>query len=471
MGQTRGVVIAGISGGSGKSVVAVGLAAALRRAQFRVQPFKKGPDYIDAGWLQLASAGTCYNLDPYLMSREAIESSFARRACGADYVIVEGNRGLFDGVNLKGGYSTAELSLMLGLPVILVVSCTKITRTVAALVLGCKFFDPRLRIAGVVLNQVATERQRRLISEAVAEYTGIPVLGAIPRLKADIFPMRHLGLTPHQEYDDSARALTTLAELAKDNLDLKKVKKVMQPISFPVPEPRPEDMHATSESGRVRIGVLQDAVFQFYYPENLEALEQQGAELVYVNALSDRELPTVDGLYIGGGFPENAASQLAANTSFLDSVKKAVASWLPVYAECGGLIYLGRSISLEEHRFALVGALPVDFSMSQKPQAHGYSIFRVDRDNPFYAKGSEIKGHEFRYSKVERWDGKEEQLVVQMQRGTGFIGGRDGVTCKNVFAMYTHIHAEGTPQWARGFVAACLAEKELRRSGARGSAR
>jgi len=454
MNQARGLVIAGLAGGSGKSVVSVGITAALSRSGANVIPFKKGPDYIDAGWMQLGAGKKCYNLDPYLMTQEAIESSFTRRSSGADYVIVEGNRGLYDGVNVEGGYSTAELSLMLKLPVVLVVNCSKTTRTVAAMVLGCKLFDPRIEIKGVILNQIGTKRQRLLITESVERYTDLPVLGAIPRLKKDIFPMRHLGMVPHQEYSNSSDAIDFLVELVIENVDLERVKQVMAPL--PVLSPASEAVVGPKLiEKKVRIGVLQDAAFQFYYSENLEALEREGAELVYINAMTDTALPEIDGLYIGGGFPETGATQLAANEGFRLSVKNAADAGLPIYAECGGLIYLGESIELHGEKYPLVGVFPVRFEMSKKPQAHGYSIFEVESANGYYPLGSVVKGHEFRYSKVIDWRGTEDQLTVKMKRGTGFIGGRDGVTYKNVFALYTHVHAEGTPQWAPGFVAKC----------------
>jgi cobyrinic acid a,c-diamide synthase len=450
--QTKGVVIAGLAGGSGKSVVAVGITAALARRGRKVVPFKKGPDYIDAGWLQLAAGRKCYNLDPYLMTGKSITESFAGRSRDADIVIVEGNRGLFDGVNAEGGYSTADLALTLDLPVVLVVNCTKTTRTVAALVLGCQKFDERLDIRGVILNQIATERQRLLVTEAVEKYTGVPVLGSVPRLKRDIFPMRHLGMIPHQEYEGSNEALSYLADLVSDNIDLDRVEQVMAPV--------PSSIVAgvgKVESGpaKVRIGVLQDAAFQFYYSENLEALERAGAELVYVDAMRDPALPEIAGLYIGGGFPETGARELAANTTFRHSVKQAADRGLPIYAECGGLIYLGRSIVLDGEEFPLVGIFPVQFGMAKKPQAHGYTIFQVERNNPFYDRGAEVKGHEFRYSKILDWQGTDDQLVLKMVRGHGFINGRDGLVYNNVLALYTHVHADGTPQWAVNFVDRC----------------
>lgn len=458
MNQAKGIVIAGLAGGSGKSVVSVGITAALTRAGHTVIPFKKGPDYIDAGWMQLGAGRKCYNLDPYLMTQEAIENSFGKRSSGADFVIVEGNRGLYDGVNAAGGYSTAELAVMLKLPVILVVNCTKTTRTVAAMVLGCKMLDPRIDIKGVILNQIATKRQRLLITESVEKYTGLPVFGSIPRLKTDIFPMRHLGMVPHQEYKNSSNALDFLVDLISENVDLERVKQVMEPIddSFSRTGGKFEQKLSVA---KVKIGVLQDAAFQFYYSENLEALENEGAELVYINAMTDKCLPEIDGLYIGGGFPETGATQLAENKAFRASVKKAADDGLPIYAECGGLIYLGESITLLGESYPLTGVFPAQFAMSKKPQAHGYSIFEVDSENGYYPVGTEVKGHEFRYSKVVDWRGSKEQLTVKMKRGTGFIDGRDGVTYKNVFALYTHVHAEGTPEWTKGFVAKCISNK------------
>ncbi|SDO82736.1 cobyrinate a,c-diamide synthase [Desulforhopalus singaporensis] len=456
MKHSKGLVIAGLSGGSGKSVVSVGITAALAKRADRVVPFKKGPDYIDAGWLQLAAGQRCYNLDPYLMSKQSLLSSYAKHSDGADMVVVEGNRGLYDGVNAQGGYSTAELALTLDLPVLLVVDCTKTTRTVAAMVLGCQKFDSRIRICGVVLNQIATERQRALVTQTVEHYTSLPVIGAVPRLKKDIFPMRHLGMVPHQEYAGSREAVDYLAGIVEENVDLVQLEKIMAPVRV-APSDTQEPSPVSSKIGekRVKIGVLQDAAFQFYYSENLEALESNGAELVYINAMKDKELPEIDGLYIGGGFPETGACRLALNKSFRASVKKAAESGLPIYAECGGLIYLGESLVLDGEEFPLTGVFPIRFGMSAKPQAHGYSIFNVEKKNGFYPQGLEVKGHEFRYSTVLHWGGSDTDLAVKMTRGKGFINGRDGLVRNNVFALYTHVHAEGTPQWAVNFVDLC----------------
>lgn len=458
--MTKGIVVAGLAGGSGKSVVSVGLTAALTQLGKVVVPFKKGPDYIDSGWMKLAAGRDCYNLDPFLMSAESIKASFVEHSAGADCVVLEGNRGLYDGVNIEGGYSTAELSLSLGLPILLVVNCTKTTRTVAAMVLGCMKLDERIDIRGVVLNQIGTKRHQDIVTQAVEKYTGLPVLGAVPRMKRDIFPMRHLGVTPHQEYEGSEEAMQLLAETATAHLDLERIQEIMAPIA----QWKAAAMQKTPVK-KLRIGLLMDAAFQFYYSENLEALQQAGAELVRINAMEEQELPELDGLYIGGGFPETSAKALSANISFRDSVKAAAEKGLPIYAECGGLIYLGKSIELDGEVYGLAGVFPVRFGMAKKPQAHGYSIFETENANPFYEKGAEVKGHEFRYSTILEWHGDAKDLALRMTRGVGFMDGRDGLTRNNVLALYTHVHALGTPQWVEGFMKRCHTEKARRDTG------
>lgn len=447
--QARGLVVAGLGGGSGKSVVAVGLAAALSRQGARVVVFKKGPDYIDAGWLALAAGHPCYNLDPFLMSPEALSASYARHVRGAELVVIEGNRGLYDGVDLEGRFSTAELAKQLELPVLLVVDCTKTTRTVAAQVLGCREFDRQLTIAGVVLNRVGTARHESLVREAVERYTGIPVLGAIPRSRHDVFPQRHLGVTPTPEHGAAESAIQALAERAAQHLDLEGISAIMGGVAVAeeaVPAPPPPG------TGQVRIGYLRDAAFQFYYAENLEALEQAGAELVAINALAAESLPDLDALYIGGGFPETSAQELAANTRFRAAVKAAAEQGLPIYAECGGLIYLGERLTVEGVEYPLVGIFPIHFTLGSKPQAHGYTVLAAEGENPFYAVGETIKGHEFRYSRVDHYGGDPAKLAFRMERGVGFMAGRDGLVAHSVLALYTHIHALGTPAWAPALI-------------------
>ena len=372
-------------------------------------------------------------------------------AAQADGLVIEGNRGLYDGVDAAGAYSTAELAVSLGLPVLLVVDCTKSTRTVAALVLGCREMDRRVRLGGVVLNRLGSRRQESVIRQAVEQYTGILVLGAVQRQATDAFPQRHLGVTPHQEHEGARAAVDFLADLSEASLDLPAIRALMAPVQHG----RLAATVPVSPAGaRVRIGVLQDAAFQFYYPDNLEALAQEGADLVLINALTAPELPDLDGLYIGGGFPETSAAQLSANRGFLNSLRRAVAVGLPVYAECGGLIYLGESITLDGETFSLAGIFPARFGLEQRPQAHGYTNLQVTAANPFYPEGLTVKGHEFRYSRVLEWRGSESDLALRVERGVGFWAGRDGLRHNNVLALYTHVHALGTPEWAPGLATA-----------------
>ena len=453
--QPRALLVAGLSGGSGKSVVAVGLIAALAGRGLRLTPFKKGPDYIDAGWLALAAGRPCYNLDPFLMEADVIAASFERGLKDGEMTVVEGNRGLYDGVDVSGSCSSAELSVQLGVPVLLVVDCTKATRTIAALVLGCLHFDRRVRICGVVLNRIAGARHRQIVTEAIEHYTGVPVLGVLPKLKENIFSQRHLGITPFQEHASASETVERLAALMAEHLDLDRILALascrIPAGGFPGPPAVSQSRPAAQQ--KVRIGVIKDAAFQFYYRENLEALIEAGAALVEINALSEERLPEIDALYIGGGFPETSAGLLAANRSFRQSVKQGIDQGLPVYAECGGLIYLGRSIVLEGEEYPLVGVFDIRFALSRKPQAHGYTALEVRKPNPFYPLGLRIKGHEFRYSTIEQWPGESEGLVFAMERGVGFMDRRDGLLYKNALALYTHIHALGTPEWAPAMVA------------------
>ncbi|MEA3546318.1 MAG: cobyrinate a,c-diamide synthase [Thermodesulfobacteriota bacterium] len=448
--KPQGLIVAGMGGGSGKSVVSVGLTAHFAASHRKVYPFKKGPDYIDAGWLQLAAGVPCYNLDPYLMEKEDLLLSFYSRAAGAAICLIEGNRGLYDGVDVDGSFSTAELALQLDLPVLLVVDCTKTTRTVAALVLGCLKLDPAVCIRGVVLNRIGGARHESIVRQSVEKYTGVPVLGAIPRMKRDIFPMRHLGVTPFQEYEGADEAITTLTGIARQHLDLAAVEQIMEPVE--IPEKFRLEEPVASSLDRVRIGVLRDAAFQFYYPENFKALERAGADLVEINSLTAPELPDIHGLYIGGGFPETSIRYLSANISFRKSIKDMAKKGLPIYAECGGLIFLGRKIILDGESFPLVDLFPVEFSLQKKPQAHGYTVLEAGPGNPFYKQGTQIKGHEFRYSRVDEWPGSPEDLTMDMKRGVGFVDKRDGLVYKNVLALYTHIHAVGTPEWAPALI-------------------
>jgi cobyrinic acid a,c-diamide synthase len=455
------LTIAALRGGSGKTILSLGLASAWRTKANQVAVFKKGPDFIDAGWLAFAAERPCYNLDPFLMTREQMVHSFALHSSGADISIIEGNRGLFDGLDLEGCCSTAELAKILGSPVILIADVTMATRTVAALVLGCQKFDPDLQLAGVILNRVAGRRQESLVRGAIEQYCGIPVVGAVPKLRGANFPERHMGLVPHLESGFAEKAVRWAREVVEQNLNLESLWRIAFHVEPPVQDATaPEQMIHRGTS--VRIGVIRDKSFWFYYPENLSKLNCLGATLVDIDSLHEKTLPPIDALYIGGGFPETQAELLAKNGEFMESLRGAIDRDLPVYAECGGLMYLGERLILGEKTYPMVGALPLSFVLEEKPQGHGYTVLEVDRKNPYYETGETIRGHEFHYSRPLMNSTAELKTIFRVRRGRGLDGKRDGVLKRNLLATYTHLHAGGTSPWGEGLIRAALEARNRR---------
>ena len=445
------LVIAGLSGDSGKTLVSLSLLSALRERGIAASVFKKGPDYIDAAWLTWAAGVPCRNLDTYMVAPAPLLDAFTTGAAESDIAIVEGNRGLFDGSDATGTHSTAALAKLLGAPVILVVNCTKTTRTLAAIINGCTAFDRDLRIAGVVLNRVAGKRHETVIRESIETYCRLPVLGAIPRYRDDagLIPGRHLGLVTPSEFESGGQLASRLREIAARHLDLERLSEAarqVSPLRVPDTAVRP-----TAERARVRVGYFKDTVFTFYYPENLEALANGGAELVPVSSLDDTALPVLDALYIGGGFPEVHADRLVRNRSLMQSVRQASEAGLPIYAECGGLIYLSRSIACGEHRYAMAGVFDLDLRIESQPVGHGYVAVRIDQPCPFFPVGTEIRGHEFHYSgPVTTLPASS--MCMAVERGVGVANGRDGLVKRNTLACYTHLHAGGVASWAQAVV-------------------
>jgi len=454
-----GIVISALHGGAGKTILTLGIVAALRNFGKRIAPFKKGPDYIDAGWLALAAGRPCYNLDTFLLEPETVLTSFLSNIDPSqDIAVIEGNRGLYDAIDTDGSTCTAELAKFLNLPVLLCVDCTKTTRTMAAVVEGICSFDPDVNICGVVLNRVAGARHENILRQSIDHYCHAPVLGAIPKLRQQRFPERHMGLVPTPEHAWAQDSIDAAREMAQASLDLDVIVAAVEatpPLELPAGfklDVRTETTDHPASGRRPKIGIIQDSAFQFYYPENLEALEKAGAELVFTSPLREKALPAVDGFYIGGGFPETHAAELAANESYRMELKRQAEADLPIYAECGGLMYLGKTLHLKESTFPMAGIFPVEFGFSKKPQGHGYTHVEIADDNPFFKRGIEVKGHEFHYSKVLNWESDKARLVFKMLRGNGITDGLDGACYKNCLATYTHIHALGNPDWATALV-------------------
>ena len=466
------LLIAAPKGRSGKTTITIGLIAAFVSMGLKVQPFKKGPDFIDPSWLTIVAKRKCRNLDSFLMDREKIKASFVTHSQGADISIIEGAMGLYDGVDIEGSGSAAEIAKTIKAPVILVVDCTRITRSVAAMVQGFQNFDKDVNIAGVILNNVARSRHENMLRASIDRYCGLPILGAIPKNKQYSIPDRHLGLIPAGEDQLLHEAIERMKTAVKSCLDLDKLLDIAAsaqnititetvPLSLSVLK-KPEDIAASLK--RPIIGVLMDQSFTFYYPENLEALYNAGAELVAVNAISDSALPLLDALFIGGGFPEVAAEKLEQNKALRKSIKENIERGMPIYAECGGLMYLGRSITWKDKVYKMVGALPFDVQMTDKPQGHGYMEVEVKKETPFLPAGMVMRGHEFHNSKIINIDTDKVDFAYEVKRGWGINGKMDGLTYKNVLASYNHLHALAVPCWAENFVKCAREYKKSRRT-------
>lgn len=458
------LVLAGLSGGTGKTIVSLALVRAFTRRGLAVAPFKKGPDYIDARWLAIAAGRDCSNLDPFFHSDEVLRSLFWHRSQGAGLSLVEGNRGLFDGKDALGSCSTAELARRLAAPVVLAIDCTKMTRTVAAIVQGCASFEPGLDLAGVILNRTAGERHRSVLRRSIEEYTDIPVLGMLPKIAENPIPERHMGLLSDQEYGTGAQdghaALDALADTAEQWLDLDAILGVarraprMNPATAPLFDGSPRPKAA-------RIGYVHDEALWFYYPENLEALAHAGAELVRLSILSGEPWPDMDGLYLGGGFPEMFAQRIAVNRPVLERIRSLSRAGMPIYAECGGFMLLcdelecrGADGSVGRH--AMAGVFPAATALCERPQGLGYTEAVVEDASPFFRPGETVLGHEFHYSLCLTGRGASLSATMRMRRGSGIGDGRDGLLYENTFAGYTHIHALAVPDWAPRFVAAAV---------------
>jgi cobyrinic acid a,c-diamide synthase len=491
---------------SGKTTLAIGLAAALREGGRTVQTFKKGPDYIDPMWLAQASDRACWNLDPHLMGWDEIDALFAREQAGADVALVEGNKGLYDGLALDGSNSNAALANRLGLPVVLVIDARGMTRGVAPLILGYQAFDRGLRIAGVILNRLGGSRHEAKLRAVIEHYTDVPVLGALQQDPALEIVERHLGLVPSQEAEGAQRCIGRLADAVRRQVDLERLcaltaapaalaaqmaqaaQAAAEPLGLRFAPPTapadapaavapsaPRERHRSTPAPRpLRIGVAMDRAFGFYYADDLRALREAGADLVALDTLHDPVLPEVDGLFLGGGFPETSAAALAANASLRSALRHAIVEeQLPTYAECGGLMYLARSLrTLDGQVHPMVGAIPADVVMHSRPVGRGYVRLRPTEDAPWPARRPSEPGparaaapgepkddgcvhaHEFHYSSLENLDpAAPVRWAWQVERGHGIDGRRDGLLLHRLWASYSHLRSVGRCGWAAAFVA------------------
>lgn len=454
---------------SGKTTLSIGLCAALRAQGMKVQPFKKGPDYIDPLWLGAASGRACHNLDFNTMTPAEIIQTVQHYAAEADIALIEANKGLYDGMALDGSDSNAAVAQLTRSPVILVVDTRGMTRGIAPLLLGYQAFNRDIQLAGIIFNRVGGARHASKLRESVEHYTDIKVLGAVHDNPAMEIEERHLGLMPSNESREAEAQIVRIRDLVMEQVDLGLLReiaggaKTLTPTPLPhsgrgaitsfSPSPAVRERGAGGE-GLLRIAICQDPAFGFYYPGDLEALQQAGAELVPVNTLHDTALPAnIDGLFIGGGFPETHMQQLSANVLMRESIRTAIDNGLPTYAECGGLMYLSRSLVWNGQRANMVGVIPGDAVMHPRPQGRGYVKLQETADMPWPGGDSSktINAHEFHYSRLENLTG-EGRFAYRMTRGTGIDGQHDGWLYRNLLASYTHMRDTAQFRWAQRFV-------------------
>jgi cobyrinic acid a,c-diamide synthase len=452
MAGLRGVLLAGTASGVGKTTVTMGLIGALRQRGLHVQPFKAGPDYIDPTYHTRLAGVPSRNLDSWLVPHQRVAALFRQAMRHADVAVVEGVMGLYDG---RSGHSeegsAAQLAKLLGLPVVLVVDVAATARSSAATVLGFQQFDPAVRLVGVILNRVGSARHAQLCREAIEPATGIPVLGALPRSEDVILPERHLGLIPTGEDMVAESVFTRIVQLVEAQVDLDQ----LLALSAMAVSPHTEATLFPQEPipCRARIAVAMDRAFSFYYQDNLDLLAAWGGELIPFSPLTDDALPeAMGGVYIGGGFPERYAAELAANAPMLLALRRAAARGIPIYGECGGLMYLGRSLEdLAGAVHAMAGLVPASSCLRESRLTLGYRTVRALGDGPLLAQGQLVRGHEFHWSRlcddVDRASAAYE-VAEQDWRGEGFHAG-------SILASYVHLHFASDLRLAPRFVETC----------------
>ncbi len=467
---------------SGKTTLSVGLCAALRAQGQVVQPFKKGPDYIDPMWLARAAGRPCYNLDPHLMSADEIRALvFSRCAVGGEggdddgdgdlatnLALIEGNKGLFDGLALDGSNSNAALAHQLAAPVVLVIDARGMTRGIAPLLLGYQAFDPALALRGVILNRVGGSRHEAKLRAVIEHYTGMQVLGAVPEDPRLAMTERHLGLVPDNEAEEADAVIARMAQGVAASVDLAALLSLARDaapvkrgdLAFAAPSPPACLAADVPPASKLRIGVAMDRAFGFYYPDDAEALQALGAELLPFDTLNDTDLPPrLDGLFIGGGFPETSAPALAANTGLRTQIRQAIEAGLPTYAECGGLMYLARGLSVDGQRHPMVGVIPGEIEMHARPVGRGYVALEACADHPWgVPQGTAVRAHEFHYSSLHLAEPVPPleppvRFAWRMRRGHGIDGQQDGLVIHNLLASYSHLRRVGGCDWPLHFIA------------------
>ncbi|MDQ7069842.1 MAG: cobyrinate a,c-diamide synthase [Rhodobacterales bacterium] len=440
-------LIAAAHKSSGKTVISTGLASALTARGDVVQCFKKGPDYIDPMWLHAASGRPCYNLDFNTMSPIEFSALACAKASDADIAMIEANKGLYDGVAVDGSDSNAALAKALKTPVILVIDCNGMTRGIAPLLIGYLAFDPDVNIAGVILNKVGGPRHEGKLRAAIAAYTDLPVIGAVPRNSALDLGERHLGLTTPSETDELTTRIAKIGEIVGASVDLDMLFKIAETAPTVTPAALPT---SNPKFAGLRIAIARDPAFGFYYPDDLDAFTDLGATLIPFNAFTDTHLPDADAVFIGGGFPETQMGALSANQNLRDDIRTKLQSDLPAYAECGGLMYLCRAMIWDGTSHPMCGVVQGDAVMNARPQGRGYVAYTATDAHP-WAAPHPSKAHEFHYARIDNL-GDDTVFARKMTRGSGINGTHDGVVVHNVVAGFCHQRNTVDNPWVARFL-------------------
>lgn len=450
--QQRGFYISATKKSSGKTVISLGLGAALSDSGLVVQSYKKGPDYIDPMWHQAATGRPCFNLDFFTQTREEINHTFDHNRQSADVVYVEGNKGLFDGMDTLGSDCNAALAEQLSLPVVLIVNAQGITRGIAPLLRGYEAFAGDISYAGVILNEVAGPRHQEKLISAIEAYTDLQILGVVPKLSKLHLEERHLGLVPQNEAGYADTYIQQTAALVKENVDIERLISVSTSLDAPKQSVKQRPLEISSNTP-ISIGIARDRAFGFYYPDDLQAMTSMGVKLSYFDTLKDDGLPDVDALFIGGGFPETQAMALRKNQSMREQVKQFIESGKPVYAECGGLMYLCRDIEYLGNTEAMVGAIDAHVEMTERPIGRGYAKIQQTAAHLWGKATDEAQRgcHEFHYSRLSG-PAVATDLAYDVARGYGVDGQGDGIMLHNTLAMYCHQRHTRDNPWISQFV-------------------
>jgi cobyrinic acid a,c-diamide synthase len=430
---------------SGKTIISLGLCRAISNLNSKVQSFKKGPDYIDPIWLSKATHQPCYNLDFFNMSPEEILDLYNNHSATSDVSIVEGNKGLFDGMSVDGGDANADLAKSLNLPVILVIDTNGMTRGIAPLLQGYQNFDHGVNIQGVILNKVGGDRHESKLINAIEHYTDLKVYGSVQRNKELDIDERHLGLMPANEDDKSEIKINRISEIIADSINIKKI--LSDTPNNIISQSKPRE----SISSSLTIAIPKDVAFGFYYQDDLDLFEELGTKISYFDAIKDSKLPECDGLFIGGGFPEMNLEELSSNKSLLTDIQNKINAGLPAYAECGGLMYLTNNIEYLGRSFPMVGVINANTVMTQRPVGRGYVEIEPTDSHPWEGVSKKISAHEFHYSRLENI-AKDYEYAYNVLRGVGINNKKDGIITKNLLATYSHLRSVGGNLWVQQFI-------------------